>query len=287
MDIFYAWIAAIASGVSPLVIKATSQSVVKSPWLFNVLWVGFGIPPIAIYALIKGGSMPADWPSILALAVSYALFFILYTLAIYKIDVTTMAPLFSLRTVFAALLGVFVLNESISSIGMLLIVIIVLVSPLAAYDEHQKLGSFKQPDVLIAIAAMAALALMGNFTNLAVQKNGFASTILWQDIITLAIMLPTLAFVPKRDLRLKLKRVRPFMLLAVTGFIYTATATLAYASNLTLSSVIVSLPLSMFFAFALSRKFKGFLEHHPLKVYAIRFGGAAVMVVCAIALSMI
>lgn len=287
MDILYAWIAAIASGISPLVIKATGKSVVKSPWLFNVLWVGFGIPPIAVYALIKGGSMPADWTSILALAISYALFFALYTLAIYKIDVTTMAPLFSLRTVFAAILGVFVLNETISIIGIFLIIVIVLASPLAAYDEHQKLRSFKQPGVLIAVAAMVALALMGYFTNLAVQKNGFASTILWQDIITLTIMMPTLVFVPKKDLKLDFKRVRPFMLLATTGFIYTATATLAYANNLTLSSVIVSLPLSMFFAFALSRKFKGFLEHHPLKVYVIRFSGAAVMVICAIALSII
>lgn len=287
MDVLYAWITSISSGISPLVIKATSKSLVKNPWLFNLLWVGFGIPPIAVYALIKGGSMPSDWTSIITLAVSYAIFFVLYTLAIYKIDVTTMAPLFSLRTVFATLLGVFVLNEVISPLGLVLIALIIAASPFAAYDEHQKLKAFKQPSILIAVAAMAALAAMGYFTNVAVEKNGYASTILWQDILTLAILLPTFFFIPKSDKKLNYKKIYPFVLLAVTGFAYTITATLAYASNLTLSSVIVSLPLSMIFAFVLSKKYKGFLEQHPKRVYVVRFSGAAVMVADTITLSLI
>ncbi len=78
MDVFYAWTASVVSGLSPLVVKASSKTLVKSPWLFNILWIGFGIPPIAIYALVKGAGLPSDPASIIALSLSYFIFSILY-----------------------------------------------------------------------------------------------------------------------------------------------------------------------------------------------------------------
>jgi drug/metabolite transporter (DMT)-like permease len=285
MDVIYAWSASLASGATPLVIKATSKSLISSPWLFNVLWIGFGVPPLVIYALLIGAGLPENWWSLIALSLSQALFFILYTYSLYKIDVTTMSPLFSLRTVFASMLGIFVLGESISTLGLALILVIVLASPLAAYDERQKIRSFLNPAVLIAIVAMAVLAGAGYFTNLSVDQNGYATTLLFQDAITLLFLLPTLALAPKDQFRLKGSKFVPFIFLAVTGFAYTATSALAYASNLTLSSVIVSLPLSMIFAFVLSKRYSSFLESHPTRVYVVRFIGAGVMVVSALWLS--
>ena len=76
MDVLYAWIACIASGISPLVIKASSKSLVKSPWLFNLLWLAFGIPLVAILAIFKGGGLPPDWLSVILLSLSSALFYI-------------------------------------------------------------------------------------------------------------------------------------------------------------------------------------------------------------------
>jgi drug/metabolite transporter (DMT)-like permease len=207
--------------------------------------------------------------------------------ALYKIDVTTMSPLFSLRTVFATLLGVTLLKESLSLLGAALIAIIILISPLAAYDEKLRHKSFLQKHVLLAVTAMASLALMGYFTNISVAKNGYASTLLWQDVLTLIMLLPTLKFVEKSELRISRRKLYPFALLGIEGFIYTVSATLAFAHNLTVSSVIVSLPLSMVFAYILSKKYSQFLEKQPGRVYVIRFTGAIVMVTCAIWLSFV
>ncbi len=288
MDILFAWIASIASGISPLVIKASSKSLVKNPWLFNLLWIAFGIPLVAALALFMGGGMPKDWISVVLLSISASLFYTFYTVSLYKLDVTTIGPLFSLRTVFAVLLGIMVLQESISPVGLGLIVVVVLMSPFAAYNENLKLRAFFQKYMLLAVAAMVFLALDGYFTNISVARNGYATTLLWQDFLTLLVLLPTLKFVKSRgEEKLTVKKLFPFVLLGFTHFVYLATANLAYAHNLALSSVIVSLPLSMIFAYLLSRMYAKFLEEHSTKVYIIRFSAAFIMVSCAIWLSLL
>jgi drug/metabolite transporter (DMT)-like permease len=285
MDLIFAWMASIASGFTPLVIKASSKSLVKNPWLFNVLWVGFGIPLVVVLAAFKGGGLPADWASLFLLSAASAGFYIFYTVSLYRLDVTTISPLFSLRTVFAVLLGLLFLDEAVSALGLILILVIVLASPMAAYNEKLKAKAFFQKNVFLVVVAMLSLALMGYFTSLSVTRNGYATTLLWQDILTLLMLLPTLVFAKVKKSDVSPKKLLPFVFLGFTGFIYTATATLAYAHNLALSSVIVSLPLSMVFAYLLSRVNKNYLEDHSAKVYAVRFAGAFIMVSCAIWLS--
>ena len=287
MDILYAWIASIASGITPLIIKASSKSLVRDPWLFNILWTLFSIPFVGLFAFLRGGGLPHQWMSLLLLSLCYAGFYVFYTVSLYRIDVSTMGPLFSLRTVFASLLGVIILGEHLSWLGGVLIVIIVLMSPFAAYTERLRLRSFFHFDVMLAVIAMAALALVGYYTNLSVRQNGFATTLLWQDMLTLIILLPTLLLVKPSERHIEKNKLKPFILIGITDFAYTATATLAFAHNLALSSVIVSLPLSMVFALALSRASNKFSEHHSMRVYAVRFTGAFVMVGCAIWLSFI
>ncbi|MCL4418954.1 DMT family transporter [Patescibacteria group bacterium] len=287
MDIFYAWIASISSGISPLVVKASSRSLIKNPWLFNLLWIAFGIPFVIALALLRGGGIPTDWLSLFLLAASGALFYSLYTVSLYKIDVTTMGPLFSLRTVFAVILGVMFLHEKISFLGFGLITFIVLMSPFAAYNENLKLKAFFHKYVLVAVIAMVFLALDGYYTNISVAKNGYATTLLWQDILILLLLLPSLKFAKIGKESFSINKLYPFILLGFTHFGYLVTANLAYAHNLALSTVIVSLPLSMIFAYLLSRVFPRFLENHSPKVYFIRFSVAAVMVICAIGLSFI
>jgi drug/metabolite transporter (DMT)-like permease len=287
MDLIFAWMASLGSAFTPIVIKTSSKSLVKNPWLFNVLWVGFGIPLVVLLAIFKGGGLPLDWSSLLLLSLCSAGFYIFYTVSLYKLDVTTISPLFSLRMVFAVILGLLFLGEKINTLGLILVLMIIVASPLAAYNEKLKVKAFFQKNILLAIFAMFSLALMGYFTNISVEKNGYATTLLWQDLLTLLILLPTLRFANVKKQDISLKKLFPFFLLGVTGFIYTATATLAYAHNLALSSVIVSLPLSMIFAYLLSRVNKKYLETHPPRVYVIRFAGAFIMVTCAIWLSLL
>jgi len=285
MDLIYAWIASIASGIEPIIIKASSKSLITNPWLFNVLWVAFGIPLVALFAILHGAGIPKDWWLVVAIAISAAGFYILYTLALYKMDVSVMAPLFSLRTVFAVLLGVLLLHEKISAVSGLLIIVIVLASPFAAYDEHLKLKAYMQKPILLAGIAMFSLALMGYFTNLSAHTNGYATTLLWQDTFVLIVLLPTLKFAHITQGTLTRKKLLPFILLGIMAFLYTASVTKAYAVNLALSSAIVSLPLSMLFVVLLSFKYGEWLEKHPVHVYVVRFTAGLTMVVSAIMLS--
>ena len=59
----------------------------------------------------------------------------------------------------------------------------------------------------------------------------------------------------------------------------------AYSANVTLSNVIMGIPFSMIIAFVFSIYAPQLLEKHTLRVYAIRFAAAAVMIIAALKLS--
>src|SRR3989344_2248325 len=286
MTLLYAWLASISSGLSPIIIKASSKDLVKNPWAFNILWVLIGIPFIAVFALLRGAGMPADWLPIFLLALSLTGFYIFYTVSLYRIDVSTMSPLFSLRTVFSVILGVWLLNEYLSPGDIVLISIIILLSPLAAYDDKMRYRAFFQKSIFLAVLAMFFLAFEGYFANRSAEVNGYSTTLLWQDILVLIFLLPTIKYASIGRGYFTKKKLLPFVLLGISGFIYTATSIAAYAQNLALSAVIISLPLSMIFAVLLSIKYKDLLERNSVKVYAVRFSAAGVMVASAIFLSL-
>ena len=110
-----------------------------------------------------------------------------------------MGPLFSLRTVFAVILGIVILHEKVGILGIVLIAAIVLLSPFAAYDEKLKIKAFFQKYVFLAVIAMVSLAFMGYFTNISVTRNGYATTLLWQDILTFLMLLPTFKLIKIED----------------------------------------------------------------------------------------
>ena len=286
MDLVYAWVASISSGLDIIIIKASSKQLITSPWLFNIFWILSAIPLLVVYGLARGGHLPAHWIPLILLGIVYAGFYILYTNAQYKLDVSTMGPLFSLRTVFAIILGISLLHEHLTPLDIALVTVIVLFSPLAAYDEHLKLKAFFQKPVLIAVSAMFLLALVGFFTNKAVAANGYPTTIMWQDPLVFLFLLPTLLMVKFRKGTISKGRLLPFVGLSILGFLYTVFATAAYGKNLALSTVIVSLPLSMIFVIIASKRYSDFLEKHPMKVYVVRFTSAAVMISCAILLTL-
>ncbi len=192
-----------------------------------------------------------------------------------------------MRTITSVLLGLVLLGEAVSAFAVLLMALIVAASPLAFYDEKLQLKAFLQKHILLAIVAMVSLAFMGYFTNRSVAANGYATTILWQDVLTLLVLLPTLRFVRFGKENFTRVSILAFALLGLSSFMYTAATAYAYARNLSLSSIIVSLPISMVFAYLLSRRYPELLEKHPPRVYAVRFTGAAIMVGGAIWLSLL
>ncbi|HSX15266.1 MAG TPA: EamA family transporter [Candidatus Saccharimonadales bacterium] len=287
MSLLLAWIVSITSGLEPIILKASSKNLIRSPWLFNFLWISSAYPLIVPFAIMHGAHWPVNWMTFVWLGLFHAGFFLLFTAAIYKIDTSTVTPLFALRTVFGVLLSVFVLGEHFTLLKFILIGVIVLASPLTSYDEHRGLKAFRQKYVLLAVLAMASLALAGYFTNRAYAQSGYASTVLWQDTFTFMFLAPSLFFVKWKQESWNARKFLPFVLLALVGFIYVAGTAAAFGQALGLSTVIVSLPISMILVWLIGLKYPNWLEYHPHSVYMVRFSGAFVMVACAIALSFV
>jgi uncharacterized membrane protein len=287
MDIWLAWLAAVTTGIEPLIVKISSKRLIKSPWLFNVLWMAFALPPIAVFAWWQHGGWPMQWMALTLSSLCAAVTFSLYTLALYKMDVTAMAPLYGIRMAFSVLLGTLLLGEHLSGFGIGLIVLIIAASPFATFNEQLRFRAFLQKHTLFALIAMLTIALDGYFLNRSVAQNGFATTVLWHDLLTLALLLPTLRFAHLERERFTREKITPFVALGLLAFVYAATSAYAYSRNLSINSIIVSLPFSMIFAWALSFRFPALLEKHPPRVYAVRFTGAAIMVGGAIWLSLL
>ena len=287
MAILFAWIAALASTATPLIVKNSGGTLIRSPWLFNVLWSAAAVPLGVAFGLTKEGIMPENWTPLLLASAASALFFIFYTLSIFRINVSVMSPLFSLRVVFATVLGAALLDEHISLVGLALISTVVLLSPLASFDESLKLKAFFQPGVLLALVAMVSLAFVGVFANKSVEANGFGPTLIWQDGLTSLMLLPTLFATDFKKERFTKRVAGTFAVLGLLSGTYTVTSTEAFARNLAISSVIISIPLSMIAAVLLSKKLPKLKETHSQKVYTIRFVAATIMISCAVALSLL
>lgn len=123
----YAWVGAIASGLSVVTAKLTSKHSVSNPWLFNFLLVLVTLLFTIPLALIYKAGMPVSWAPIIWAAVFSTLFYIAWIFSTYALDVSTLTPLFNLRGIFAVLIGSLFLNESFSQ-NQLIYVAIILVA---------------------------------------------------------------------------------------------------------------------------------------------------------------
>ncbi len=73
--------------------------------------------------------------------------------------------------------------------------------------------------------------------------------------------------------------------MAAAGTLGTIAVNKAYQTNISITSVIISVPLSMIAAYVLSIFAPRLLEKHTQKVYLVRFAAAALMIVGAIQLT--
>ena len=202
-------------------------------------------------------------------ALFYAAFGILYILSLKWLDVTTYVPFFNFRTIFSILLGVLFLGEIIHSNQFIFIALIVGGGFVVSLDEKLKPSSFIRWPIILAISSMIFLSLNSLFINIAIAQNNYWQVSLWQYVISQIVLLITVPLFIK-----DLKKISSSQILAVifSAFIFVfadLTANKAYSENIGLSSVIISLPISMVFAFMFSIFAPKLLEKHTFKVYAI------------------
>ena len=121
--------------------------------------------------------------------------------------------------------------------------------------------------------------------NKSIVQNGYWESSLYVAAITQVVLLATVFFFSKDFYQINIKSLSSTLAMSLVLALGTLAANKAYAINVGISSLITALPISMIMAFILSIFTPKLMEKHTLKVYAIRFTAAAVMILAALRLS--
>lgn len=283
--IFFAWVASLSSALVVVVSKLTSKHSIKNPWLFNFLWSLVVLILTLPLPFINNATFPHNWLPIILTGVFSALFYIFYTLSIYRLDVSTISPLFNFRTLFAVLLGLLFLSEQFTSYQLMLAMGIIIAGIFATIDEKFSIQSFFNSSVGIALIAMVFLALRDATTKWASIYDDVWTVNLWVNVVGIIVILPTINFFKNDFKKINIRQLRPLALMSFFQLITNFSLTTALAVNVGITSIIMSIPFSMILAVLFSTFAPKLLEKHSLKIYAIRFAAAIIMIYGALQLS--
>jgi drug/metabolite transporter (DMT)-like permease len=281
----FAWIAAVVSGVATVIGKLTAKHSLKNVWLFNFFWSGFTLLFIAPVAIANGVSWPTSWLNIIWTSVLGSIFYITYAFCIYKFDVSTFTPLFNLRIGLAVVLGVIFLGEQLTIYQIGLIGIMMITGILVTLDEKFNPRSFFQWPILIVFTSMISLTIQSVFIKKAMMDNGYWEVTLWSSVLTQLILLLTLPWFYKDIRQINRQQLGSLGLMGLCDVVVILASLKAFATNVSISSAIISIPFSMLIAFGLSFIAPKLLEKHALKVYAMRFAATGIMIWAALRLS--
>jgi drug/metabolite transporter (DMT)-like permease len=274
----FAWIASFTAGIYVLIMKLTGKYSIKNPWFFNFLWSFAVLLFTGIPTLFKNAFMPNDWFPLILSAIFSALFQIFFILSMEKLDISTISPLFNFRSVFAVLFGMLFLGEIFSLHQWVIAGIIVLAGILATMDENFNLKSFFKPAIAIGILTMLFLAISNAIAKQALVHNDLWSFNLWNALIKLGIAGLAWPLFKNDFVKIKPSQLIAVGLLAIFSTIANVTASIGYKANVGITSLIMAVPFSMIMVFILSFFAPKLLEKHSLKVYALRFAAAIIMI---------
>lgn len=281
----FAWIASFFYGIDTIISKLTSKYAFSNPWYFNFLWSLFLLLFIVPFAVINHVGIPKVWDNLLLVSVLSTIAGILYIFILYQLDVSVFSPLFNFRIVFSVLLGALMLGEILTLSQYILICLVFMAGILVCIDEKLKWKSFFRKPILLCMLLMILTAFMNVFLKKAIAQNGYWEVILWSNALSLLFTCVTIPYFKKEFINTTLKQIGIVVLISLSSTIAALASTAAYAQNVSITSVIIALPISMVMAFVLSVFVPKLLEKHSLRIYAIRFVGAAVMFIAALKLS--
>lgn len=283
----FAWTASILYSVYAIIAKLVGKHKIKNIAQFSFFITLFSGLVTGAIALLNGATFPENWTFIVLAALFLSLGNILYLTVLKSLDISVMTPLFNLRVVITVFLGFLFLGETLSTKSILLIAIIVVAGIFATMDEKFSTKSFFTKKIALGIFFMLTLSVQTLFINRAVAQTNYWTAMLWMAILAIVF---SFTFLVKRFykdvLKSKASDYSGIILIALLGGIGDLAAYKAFSGNIGISSIIVSLPLSMIFAFVLSLWKPDLLEKHTIKVYVLRFVSASIMIWGALQLSL-
>lgn len=227
--ILFAWIASIGYGLVTITTKLTTKHSIKNPWLFNFLYnAGFLVTSIPI-ALSYHAGIPTHWGFITATGFLYAASTMCFILAIYKLDASTISPLFNFRIAFTVILVALLIGEVFSLWKYELIAVIFIFGLFTTIDERMHIKSFFQKPVAIALLGMVFTSLGGITTNRALLQDSYWTVSLWTPIITVLFLFTLVPLFSRDAKKLSIKQLVIMLGIGFIDTIATFAATAAYA----------------------------------------------------------
>ena len=281
----FAWIASIAFGLEVVGTKFLSKYEIKNPWLFNFSYNGLVLLFTIPIALHYGAGVPPHWTFIIWSGILWALGCIFWLLAIYRLDVTTLSPLWlGLRSMFAIILGGLFLGEVISLNQFFLIVLIIFGVSLVTLNEKISWRSMLNSGVGLSILSMFIFTVWAILIKKAIAVSDFWTATIWMLVIGQIFFCFTLPYFISEIKNIEKKQGLFIFFVAVFDLIGVLASNRAYQENLIISSAIVNLPLSAVMAFLISCFTTKSLENHTWLIYLFRFIGIILIVWAAIKL---
>jgi drug/metabolite transporter (DMT)-like permease len=282
----FAWVASIVYGLYSITAKLIGKYTLKNVSQFSFFIMLFSGIVSGTISIINGASMPNNWTYIILAALFLSLGNLLYLSTLKNLDVSVLSPLFNLRVVITVLIGYFLLGERLTSDSFLLVMLIVVAGVFATMDERFSIKSFFTKKIALGLLFMLVLSIQSFFINRAIDQAGYWTATLW--MVALAALFSFIFLFKnfyKDVLKSKLSDYSGVLLLSLFGGVGDLAAYKAFQGNVGVSSVIISLPISMLFAFMFSIWKPSLLEKHPVKVYVLRFAMAGIMIWGALNLS--
>lgn len=279
------WLSSFAFGLQTIIGKLTSKYSLSNPWLLNFFWTLFNLILTATIAYFFGIKVPISFFPYIVAGFFLAIGNILLTYSIFKLDVTVISPLFALRTAFTAIIGVIFLKESFNTFQYIMILIIFVSGLLIRVDENFSVKK-SMHDLWIGITCMFFLSVSSATIKIASVNGSYWNNVFWINFFTSIFLLLT---IPKFIKDIKSTPIHKYigaLGYSLAGGIGRLLMFFGLASNVTVTTAVTSLPISMLMTIPLAYTFPQLLEKHTTKIYIIRLILAAIMIGCSIKLSL-
>lgn len=278
-SLMFAWIASITYGLYAVTAKLIGKYQLKNSYQFSFFITLFSGIIMSIISYFNGGRLATEWSYLLLAGLFLSIGSVLYLATLKVLDVSVMSPLFNVRVAITVILGALFLGESLSMRSVLLICLIIIAGFFATMDEKFSIKAFLSKNIGLGIFFMFILSIQSILINRAIDQTNYWTAMLWMSILAPIFSLILLFPKFKNDLlTTKPNQYIGVLILSIFGGVGDLSAYKAFEGNVGISSVIISLPVSMVLAFVLSLWKPDLMEKHPIKVYAVRFIAAGVMI---------
>jgi drug/metabolite transporter (DMT)-like permease len=271
--------------------KFASKHKISNHWVLLFYYYLTFVPfLLCIPFIFKVTIPPANtWIYLFLYGLAFFIGNIFSLMAIYKLDVSTMAPFMQLQSAFIAILAFFFLGERFSLPHYVFILIMIIGTVLVSLDERMHIKSYFTIGIFLIVLQQIFHASSNLFAGFALKSINSFTFIFWGDMIAASFIIFLIPVTGLKKLKVTVSQLKPLLLASFFSTIAALSLFTAFLTNLTISSAIslLTAPFVLLLTITASIFKPNLLEHHTKKVYAIRALGVGLILIGAISLSLV